>query len=71
MNNPVNRFILAGIFAAIGYVAVKLLLDGAPAAVDTWIGTFSSGIVIGGAVVLALSWSRRRKQAKEGDQPQG
>ncbi|MFC3965234.1 hypothetical protein [Nocardia jiangsuensis] len=71
MHNPVNRFVLAGIFATLGYVALKLVLDGAPAEVDTWIGTFCTGIVVGGAVVLGLSWQQRRKQAKEEDgQPQ-
>ncbi|MEV0355005.1 hypothetical protein AB0H71_02980 [Nocardia sp. NPDC050697] len=70
MKDPASRLVLAGIFTCLGYLAVKMLLDGAPAGMDGWIGTFCTGIVVGGAVVLGLNWAQRRKQAKEDDQPQ-
>ncbi|MFC8045263.1 hypothetical protein [Nocardia sp. NPDC057353] len=70
MKDPATRLVLAGIFACLGYLALKLALDGAPAEMDGWIGTFCTGIVVGGGVVLGLNWAQRRKRAKEDDQPQ-
>lgn len=70
MKDPATRLVLAAIFACLGYLAAKLLLDGAPGSMDAWIGTFCTGIVIGGATVLFLNWARRRKQAAGEDRPQ-